>query len=81
MPKYRNLEAELKRKNITRKDLAEAFNLRYATITDKLSGKTRLTLNEAIAIKQKFFPDLSIEYLFDSGVCVCAGGEHKCQTK
>lgn len=81
MLKYRNLEAELKRKNITKKDLAEAFNLRYATISDKLNGKTRLTLNEAFAIKEKFFPDLSIEYLFDSSVCMCIGGDHECNKK
>lgn len=63
---YRNLEAEMVRRNINRKDVAEFLNVRYGTVVDKLSGKYQFKLDEALNIKQKLFPELSIEYLFKS---------------
>jgi len=62
---YKNLEAEMVRIGIARKDLAALLNVRYATIVDKLKGKSSFTLDEALRIKNSFFPNLSIEYLFD----------------
>lgn len=62
---YRNLEAEMVREGITRKDLAELLDVRYATVVDKLKGKFSFTLDEAFKIKNGFFSDLSFEYLFE----------------
>ncbi len=61
---YKNLEAELRRKSITRADVAEAMGINIATASEKLTKPNRLKLGEAFKIKQHFFPDLSIEYLF-----------------
>lgn len=63
---YRNLEAEMVREGVTRKNLAEALNVRYATIIDKLKGRYSFTLDEAFVIRNKFFPHLSFEYLFET---------------
>lgn len=63
---YRNLLAEMARNDITKKDLADFLGLRYATIVDKTNGKFRFYLDEAFKIKNHFFPDLPIEYLFES---------------
>lgn len=63
---YRNLEAEMVRHSISRKDVATFLNVRYATVIDKLSGRYQFRLDEALNIKQKLFPKLSIEYLFQS---------------
>lgn len=62
---YKNLEAEMVRKDVTRKDLAELLNVRYATIIDKLKGRSSFSLNEAFKIRNAYFPHLSIEYLFE----------------
>lgn len=62
---YKNLEAEMVRKGVTRKDISSFLKVRYATILDKLSGKYSFKLEEAFKIKQKFFPSLSVEYLFE----------------
>lgn len=62
---YRNLEAEMAREGITRKDLAETLGVRYATIIDKMKGRYSFTLDEAFIIRNKFFPHLSFEYLFE----------------
>lgn len=61
---YPNLEAEMAREKVTRKDIAELLSVRHATIIDKLNGKYRLYLNEAKEIQAVYFPHLTIEYLF-----------------
>ena len=61
---YKNLLAEMARQNITKKDLSEFLHTRYGTIIDKTNGKYDFKLGEALRIKEKFFPNLSIEYLF-----------------
>lgn len=64
MKKYKNLEAQMIIKGVTRKDLADFLQVRYATISDKLRGKSSFTLDEAISIKRKFFPKCNLENLF-----------------
>ncbi|MDU1115291.1 MAG: helix-turn-helix transcriptional regulator [Clostridium butyricum] len=61
---YNNLEAELKRKKILRKDLAEGLNLTISTVSQKLNGKANLTLPEALAIKKFLKVDIPLEKLF-----------------
>lgn len=63
---YRNLEAEMVRKGIKRRDISNALGVRYATIIQKLSGKYQFHLDEAFKIKEEFFPELSFEYLFQT---------------
>ncbi len=63
---YRNLEAEMARNKVTRRNLADTLGVRYATVIEKLNGKYPFKLDEAFAIKQNFFPNLSMEYLFES---------------
>lgn len=61
---YKNLDAEMARIGINKKNLAEFLDQRYPTVVDKTNGKSRFRLDEAMAIKKRFFPDKSIEYLF-----------------
>lgn len=63
---YKNLEAEMARKGIKRKDISKLLNVRYATVVQKLNGRYRFNLDEAFMIKEQCFPELSLEYLFDS---------------
>lgn len=63
---YKNLEAEMVRKGVTRKDLANLLNVRYGTIIDKLKGRFSFTLDEAFKIRNKYFSHLSFEYLFET---------------
>lgn len=63
---FPNLKAEMARKGITIGMVAEFLNVRPATVSDKINGKFRFYYEEVIAIRNKFFPDLSIEYLFEN---------------
>ena len=63
---YKNLEAEMVRNGITRKDISSFLNVRYATVVQKLNGRYKFNLDEALIIKKNFFPELSLEYLFQT---------------
>lgn len=65
MPRYKNLRAEMARHGVTVRQIAELLGVRFATVSDKLNGRSRFFTDEAIRIKQHFFPNCSLEYLFD----------------
>lgn len=62
---YKNLEIELIRNNVTRNDIAKKLNLNYCTLTPKLNNPERLKFHEAVKIKNEFFSDLNVDYLFE----------------
>jgi hypothetical protein len=62
----RNLKAEMARFGIKPVDIANFLDVRYATVIDKLNGHYGFSFKEALKIKRHFFPDLDIEYLFES---------------
>lgn len=64
--RYVNLEAEIARKGLSKKDIAETLGVRIATVYDKLKGKYPFTLDEALKMKNKYFPEFTLEYLFYS---------------
>lgn len=61
---FRNLRAEMARQDVAFGDLAKTLKVRNATVSDKVNGKSRFYIDEAISIRDEFFPNLSIEYLF-----------------
>ena len=63
---YRNLEAELKRNNVSRAQIADVLGVTISTVSEKLHVAGRLKLAEAMVIKETFFPCETIEYLFAS---------------
>lgn len=68
---YPNLNAEMARYRIKRKDIADKFyNGRVATVSERLNGKYPMDIDEAIAIRDEFFPNLTIDYLFDKNARV-----------
>ena len=49
---FKNLEAEISRRGIRKGDIAKMLNIQATTLSNKLSGKSDLTMSEAIKIKQ-----------------------------
>lgn len=62
---YRNLEAELARRQISRKELAEKLGITATTLSFKLNGKSELSLAECVEIKKILAIDAPVEYLFE----------------
>lgn len=52
------------RKDKTILDIAKTVNMNRDTLSKKLSGRSKLNLNEAFAIQQTCFPDIDIRMLF-----------------
>ncbi|SCJ08482.1 Uncharacterised protein [uncultured Clostridium sp.] len=61
---FSELRAEMARKKITIKQLADEVGVTRDTMGGKLSGKRPLFLNEAFVINRTFFPDKEIIDLF-----------------
>jgi predicted transcriptional regulator len=61
---YPNLEAEIARYKISKEEIAESIGINYKTFINKLNGKYPIKLHEAEKIRNEFFPDLDLDYLF-----------------
>lgn len=61
---YKELEAEIVRKGLSKRKVSEMTGIRYETLLVKLSGKFSLTLDEAFKIKIALESDKPIETLF-----------------
>ena len=64
VPVYPILEAKITEHGIKKKDIANAIGITPRALSLKLTGKVKITFDEALAIKQKFFYDISLETLF-----------------
>lgn len=62
---YPNLKAEMSRNGLKGKDLAQTLKLGEKTFSKKMTGKAEFTLGQARTIKSRFFPSLSLDYLFE----------------
>lgn len=60
-----NLKAEMARKCLTARDLAQVTGLSETTIRNKLAGRTAFTIPEATKIKAELFPERDLQYLFE----------------
>ena len=65
---YKNLKAEMARNSVRGKDIAKTLGTREATISSRLTGKTEFSYKEAKRIKDTFFPNVELEYLFEEGM-------------
>ncbi len=61
---YRELEAKIAYRGISKKQMAEGINMNYNTLLSKMGGKSKFTLDEAVSIKDYLDEDITIEELF-----------------
>ena len=71
---YPNLNAEMSRYNITQKSICNILGINTSTLSDKMTGKKDFKLSECKKIKEAYFKNLCIDYLFSekavsSGSC------------
>lgn len=60
MPEVRldNLEAEMKRKKVTRHDIATLLGLSYRTIHSRFNGESEWGYSECVKVRDTYFPGL-----------------------
>ena len=61
---YKNLEIEMVRKNVSKRQIAECIGKTYGTALQKLKGIYPFTLDEAFAIHKQYFQDTDFDELF-----------------
>ena len=62
---FKNLKAEFARNELSASgEISKALGCTERSARNKLSGKTSLTVQEAVKIKINLFPALTLDYLF-----------------
>lgn len=62
---FPNLRAEMTRCGLTAADLSRVAHKTDRSIRDKIGGRGDFTLTEIYAIRNTFFPEMTLEYLFE----------------
>ena len=62
--RYSNLKAELARKGVSIEEVSKMLNIHRNSVTNKINGETPFTVEEAFKIHDRYFPKLSLDYLF-----------------
>ena len=62
-PYFPNLEAEISKNGVKKKDIATALGINTRTLSLKMTGKTEFLLSEALYI-HSLFPRVPVEELF-----------------
>lgn len=60
----KNLEAEMKRHDVSRKDIARILGVSYSTIHSRFNGTSQWLYEECVAIQKGLFPNAELDYLF-----------------
>lgn len=60
-----NLEAEIVRKKLKRKEVADFIGISTRTLYDKINGVSQFSTKEAFSLQKEFFPECSLDYLFE----------------
>ncbi len=63
---FPNLRAEMARKNITIKEIAEFLGKTDSWLDNRISGKASLPIVDGVRLRNKFFPEIDIEVLFSN---------------
>lgn len=62
---YCVLDEYARRSGVKKKDIAQLLGVSGKTLWNKLRGASDFTFGEAAKIKNRFFPDVPIEQLFE----------------
>jgi hypothetical protein len=62
--RYKNLNAEMGRNNVSVSMIAETIDSTYDTARKKVRAGSRFKLGESMKVQKKHFPNLTLEYLF-----------------
>ena len=61
-----NVKGEMAKQNITIEDVSKTLEIHRNSVANKLNGDSAFTIEEAFKIQKKYFPKLSLNYLFST---------------
>jgi hypothetical protein len=59
-----NLKKEMAGADVSVEAVAALLGIHRNTVSNKIDGASKITFEEALKIRKKFFPKLGLEYLF-----------------
>lgn len=62
---YPNLAGEIARRGIKKKAIAASIHVCGKSLWKKMNGKVQFTWPEVKTIRETFFPDMDVDYLFE----------------
>lgn len=65
---YITLKGEMAKRDITIKTISELLGIHRNSVSNKLEGNTNFSIDEAVKIRNAFFPDMRIDFLFDKEI-------------
>lgn len=60
---YQNMKAEMRRFGVTQGDIAAFLKMSTNNVSLKINGKVPFTVDEALKIRDRFFPNATLDYL------------------
>lgn len=63
---YLNLKGEMAKRNVTNESIAILLGIHRNSVYNKINGESRFSIDEAIIIRNTFFPDSDIDTLFET---------------
>ena len=61
---FGNLKSEMKCGSVSRADIARKLGVRPNTVSSWLNGNSAMPIAYAFEIRNAFFPDMTVDYLF-----------------
>ena len=62
----KNLKGEMAKENITIEEISKLLSIHRNSVANKLNGDSAFTIEEALKIQTRYFPKLSLAYLFST---------------
>ncbi len=59
-----NLKGEMAKRRIKIEDIANVLQIHRNSASNKINGETSFSIDEAVKVKETFFPELSLKFLF-----------------
>lgn len=61
---YLNLKAEMAKRDVTIEAISKHLKLHRGTVAGKVNGPSRFSIDEALEVRDTFFPGVELSYLF-----------------
>ena len=60
-----NLRKEMAAKHVSIEDLAKLWKVHRNTASAKVNGESKINIEEAFAVQERYFPECTLAYLFE----------------
>lgn len=60
-----NLKGEMAKRSVKVEDIANVLQIHRNSASNKINGDTSFSIDEAVKVKEAFFPELSLKFLFE----------------